>query len=155
MRSMNANIDLPVHGLFPLSDGIARTMAGNIVAGGAGASWSTMPGGWATLAGGARPSTAPVAPAAPAAAPVTQMADRAAQAPAHAATTATAIMATASASGSGSATGTGTAATASWASMPGGWQSLRAIGVTSDIANHGNYPLTDGVARTAAGNIVP
>ena len=134
LRAIAIAPDLPIHGFFPISDGIERTDAGIMVGAATDASWPGLPGGWATLArGGAVAAAASVSAIAAVAAPVV------ASSPAPVAPIASAPQ------GSGNA---------SWATMPGGWQSMLAIGVAANHQNHGNVPLHDGIARTGAGIMV-
>ncbi len=42
-----------------------------------------------------------------------------------------------------------------WGTMAGGWATLASRNGGVSIANHGNYSLDDGIARVAAGDIIP
>ena len=129
---------IAVHGAYPLDDGIARVVAGGIIPVAAGLSYTGMPGGWANLVGTAAAQTA---------------ATRSASAMSndHDATAATA--APVAPITPAVAQNNNSTAQLAWASMPGGWATLAAAGLTA-LAAHGAYPLHDGIERVTAGEII-
>ena len=132
------------HGAYPFHDGVARVAAGKIIPAVAGLSCTGMPGGWATL--GATDS-----------APATAAPAQAIYSNGHDATATTAptdVAATQIAAAPVAAQNDNSTAQSAWASMPGGWATLAAASGTA-LVERGAYPLHDGVARVAAGEIIP